>query len=206
MAACVAAGLAACSGGGTSTPTPSALPLRTAAPQTYLLTLDELPLAEFQVQDAPAAVDATTLAGGDQVRLDRLTHDQLQAAARVRFFRPVTDLGNSNGPVDVVATVERFAASDGAADAFTAEAQHQDSAPGATPLSTGPLGDEGHGDLVTADSAGVTVAQTTLVWRTVNLVSILVVRERLGGSPLAHALTVARPMLVRQGGATPLPQ
>jgi hypothetical protein len=50
------------------------------------------------------------------------------------------------------------------------------------------------------------VARTVLVWRVANLVSILEVHERLGGSPLAHALNVARPQLVRQGGATPLPQ
>jgi len=52
---------------------------------------------------------------------------------------------------------------------------------------------------------GTALAQTTLVWRSVNLVCVLVVRERLAGSPLKDALLIATPQIARQGSATPAP-
>ena len=200
------AALIGCSNATGAGATTSAVALRTSSPETYLLGLDELPLPGFTVVVPSAAVTSADLTGGDQVRLDRLRADHFEAGATVRFFRSVADFANSNGPVDVISTVERFASVAGAGDAFTAEVQREDSAPGATPLSTGPLGDEGHGDLTTANVNGVTAAQTVLVWRTANLVSVLEVHERLSGSPLAHALAIARPQVARQGGATPAPQ
>lgn len=206
MVAGVLAGLVAgCSGAASTSATPPPA-VHTAAAESYLLRLDELPVPGFTVQAAAALVDLATLAGGDQARADRLDADRFQSAASVRYFRPVGDLGNSNGPLDVLCTVLRFAAVAGAGDAFAAEAARQDAVTGATPLSTGPLGDQGHGDLTTADDAGIAVAQTVLVWRSANLVTILEVHERLGGSPLAHALQVARPLVARVGGATPPPQ
>jgi hypothetical protein len=202
----LAAVLLGCSGGlSSSSPTPSG-PLLTGPPASYLLQLDDLPLPGFTVATAAASVTAAELAAADQGRADGLRSAHLAAAARVRYFRPVADFATSNGPVDVISTVERFTTVAGASKGFTVEAAYQDSLPGAIPLSTGPLGDQGHGVLTTADSNGVPVARTVLVWRVANLVSILEVHERLGGSPLAHALNVARPQLVRQGGATPLPQ
>ncbi|HEY6377801.1 MAG TPA: hypothetical protein VI316_01340 [Candidatus Dormibacteraeota bacterium] len=202
----VAAGLLGCSSGASAGTSLAAEPLRSAPPAAYLLQLDDLPLPGFTVDSPPAPVAVDGLAGGDQLRAARLRADHFAAAAQARYFRPTADFANSNGPVDVISTVERFASVSGAGDAFLAETQHQDSAAGSTPLATGPLGDQAHGVLVTADANGIPVARTVLVWRTANLVSILEVHERLAGSPLAHALAVAAPQVARQGGATPLPQ
>lgn len=198
--------LLGCSSATSTGATASQVALRTGSPESYLLRLDDLPLPGFTVATPTAALTTADVTGGDQVRLDRLHADHFEAGARVRYFRPVGDFANSNGPVDVISTVQRFAGIAGADDAFVAEVQRQDSASGATPLSTGPLGDEGHGDLTTANANGVTVAQTVLVWRTANLVSVLEVHERLAGSPLTHALTIAQPQVARQGGRTPAPQ
>jgi hypothetical protein len=202
----VAAGMLGCSNGASAGASPAAEPLRTGAPAAYLLQLDDLPLPGFTVVAAPAPVSIDALAGNDRLRADRLRTDHFEAAAQARYFRPTADFANSNGPVDVISTVERFASVGGAGDAFVAETQRQDSAAGSTPLATGPLGDQAHGVLVTADANGIPVARTVLVWRVANLISILEVHERLAGSPLTHALAVAGPQVARQGGATPLPQ
>jgi hypothetical protein len=83
---------------------------------------------------------------------------------------------------------------------FAALIAHLDAVTGAIPVTTGPLGDAGHADLVEVTDQGVTVAQVTLTWRVGDLVSMLVVRERQTGSPVQDALITAHPQVVREQG------
>lgn len=196
--------LSGCTGGGTvsSTAVASSPP---PSPVTLLLRLDDLPLPGFTVQSGPSSLDVTRLAGGDPGLAEELRRDGVTGGATVRFFRAVPQLADANGPVDIIEVVESTASAAAAHRVFAAEAGRRDAEAGAVSLSTGPLGDEGHGDFTTASASGVVVAQTVLAWRVGDLVTVLTVRERLAGSPLAHALAVALPALVHQRGTTPQP-
>jgi hypothetical protein len=58
--------------------------------------------------------------------------------------------------------------------------------------SAGALGDQAHADqLLTTSPDGVPLVEVTLTWRTDNLVSVLVVRGRDGGTGLSDALLLA---------------
>jgi hypothetical protein len=175
--------LAACGSGSSA--------LSTADPLRSLLTIDQLVTPDFTVSVAAARVTATVLAGGDSALATALTSDGLRSAASVEYQRGV-DFGTSNGPIDIVATVERFGGINGAAAAYTATVTHLDAIQGAVPASTGPLGDQAHAiSVVRSTPAGIPAVEITVVWRTGNLVSTIVARGRYGGTRLDDALVLA---------------
>jgi hypothetical protein len=175
--------LAAC--GGTA---PS---LATADPLHDLITLDQLVVPDFTVSSPATHVDASTLANGDAALAAALTAGGLQSAASVEYQRGV-DFSTSNGPIDVVATAMRFASTAGATSAYNANVKHLDALPGAVPASTGPLGDEGHSiSVVRTTSGGLQAVEIDVVWRLGNLVNIIIVRGRYGGTRLDDALVLA---------------
>ena len=132
-------------------------------------------------------VGATTLAGGDAGMASALIAARLQSAASVEYQRTI-DFGTSNGPIDIVATVERFAGAGGASSAYSASVRRLDSVQGAVPASTGPLGDEAHSiSVVRTAPDGLQAVEITVVWRVANLVNIII---RAGG-------TVARGSMMR---------
>jgi hypothetical protein len=159
-------------------------------PAHYLVRLDQFVSADFSVYVASHPVAAAALASGDTSLQQQLTQAGFQAASTVRYTR-TADFATSNGPLDVTSTVERFAASSGAAGIFTHDVAARD-ASGETPLSTGPLGDAAHADTVVRDTtSGVQAVQITLEWRVANVINVLVIRGRYGGARLGDALTLA---------------
>jgi hypothetical protein len=165
--------------------------LSTTDPLRSLLTIDQLVAADFTVSVAAVHVNATTLAGGDSTLATALSSDGLRTAASVEYQRGV-DFSTSNGPIDVVATVERFGGIMGASSAYGATVAHLDAIQGAVPASTGPLGDQAHAiSVVRSTPAGIPAVEITVVWRTGNLVSIIVARGRYGGTRLDDALALA---------------
>jgi hypothetical protein len=175
--------LAACGGTATS--------LATGDPLHALITLDQLVVPNFTVSSPAAHVDASTLADGDATLAAALTADGLQSAASVEYQRGV-DFSTSNGPIDVVATVMRFASIAGASSAYNANVKRLDAMSGAVPASTGPLGDEGHSiSVVRTTSGGLQAVEIDVVWRLGNLVNIIIARGRYGGTRLDDALVLA---------------
>jgi hypothetical protein len=165
--------------------------LLTGDPVHDLITLDQLVTPDFTVTTAAGRVDATALAAGAAGLASALTRDGLQSAARVEFQRGA-DFGTSNGPIDVVATVERFAALSGASSAYSASMRYLDSIPGAVRTSTGPLGDAAHAiSVVRTTSGGLQAVEITVVWRVANLINLIVARGRYGGTRLDDALVLA---------------
>lgn len=165
--------------------------LLTGDPVHDLITLDQLVTPDFTVTTAPGHVDATTLAAGAAGLASALARDGLQSAAHVEFQRGA-DFSTSNGPIDVVATVERFAAVGGASSAYSASVQYLDSIAGAVRTSTGPLGDAAHAiSVVRTTSGGLQAVEITVVWRVANLVNLIVARGRYGGTRLDDALVLA---------------
>jgi hypothetical protein len=175
--------LVACGGTATS--------LATGDPLHDLVTLDQLVVPNFIVSSPAAHVDASTLADGDASLAAALTADGLQSAASVEYQRGV-DFSTSNGPIDVVATVMRFASIAGASSAYNANVKRLDAMAGAVPASTGPLGDEGHSiSVVRTTSGGLQAVEIDVVWRLGNLVNIIIARGRYGGTRLDDALVLA---------------
>lgn len=165
--------------------------LSTADPLRDLITLDQLVVSGFTVTSAATHVDASILAGGDAALASTLAHDGVQSAASVEYQRNV-DFGTSNGPIDLVATVERFSASGGAANAYNATVRQLDAIAGAVPASTGPLGDEAHSiSVVRTTTGGLRAVEIAVVWRVANLVNVIVARGRYGGTRLDDALVLA---------------
>jgi hypothetical protein len=165
--------------------------LSTGDPLRDLITLDQLVVPDFIVTSAATHVDALVLAGGDAALASTLAHDGVQSAARVEYQRNV-DFGTSNGPIDVVATVERFSATGGAASAYSATVRQLDAIAGGVAASTGPLGDEAHSiSVVRTTTGGLQAVEIALVWRVSNLVNVIVARGRYGGTRLDDALVLA---------------
>lgn len=193
--------LAACAGSPTAGgPTPTASPraAHTGAVAGLLLRLDEMPLPGFTVTTPATALDAAGAAGGDAALEAVLGGGGFREGATARYFRSVPVLRTSVGPIDVTTTVLRFGDGAEAAAAMAAFGRHLDAIGGAIPSSTGPLADGGHAIVQLVTDQGVTVAQTTLVWRAGDLLTVLVLRERDTGSPLQDALLVARPEVIRE--------
>jgi hypothetical protein len=162
----------------------------TASPVQYLITLDQLVVADFTVTSPAAPVDASALAGGDAAIASALERDGLQAAASVEYQRGV-DFSTSNGPLDVVANVERYAGVGGASSAYSTTVHQLDSIAGAVPASTGPLGDQAHSiSVVRTTSGGLQAVEITVVWRVGNLVNVMVARGRYGGVRLDDVLVL----------------
>jgi hypothetical protein len=189
----VALTLAACgSAAGSSAP-----PL-TAPPSHYLLTIDQLVTPDFTVAEATHMVDAHTLSGGDSALQQQMHNDGFRRAARVAYFRQV-ELATSNGPLEVIATVESFADAGGAHQFFATDVDRLDSLPDQTPVSAGSIGDEAHADSqVSTAPGGISVVQVTLEWRVSNLLNVLVVRGRYGGTRLDDALILAHRMTAKE--------
>jgi hypothetical protein len=165
--------------------------LSAADPLHDLITIDQLVAPDFTVTRPAAHVDASTLGGGDAALASALAANGLQSAATVEFQRGA-DFSTSNGPIDIVATVERFAAVSGASSAYGASVRHLDAIPGAVPTSTGPLGEAAHAiSVVRTTSGGLQAVEITVVWRIGNLVNIMVARGRYGGTRLDDALALA---------------
>ncbi len=165
--------------------------LSTADPVHYLITIDQLVAPDFTVTRAAAHVGATTLAGGDTSLASTLAANDLQSAASVEYQRDV-DFSTSNGPIDVVAMVERFGATGKASRAFAATVKHLDALTGAVPTSTGPLGDQAHAISVVKNTpAAIPAVEITVVWRVGNLVNIIIARGRYGGTRIDDALVLA---------------
>jgi hypothetical protein len=183
--AAVAVLIAVASCGGESTGVSTADPLRD------LITIDQLVAPNFTVLSPAMHVGATTLAGGDAGMASALIAARLQSAASVEYQRTI-DFGTSNGPIDIVATVERFAGAGGASSAYSASVRRLDSVQGAVPASTGPLGDEAHSiSVVRTAPDGLQAVEITVVWRVANLVNIIIARGRYGGTRLDDALVLA---------------
>ena len=158
----------------------------------YLLGLDQLKVAEFTAVEAAHTVDAAAVAAGDTALAATVRNAGLGEAATVRYFRAVPELATANGPVDVRSTVLRFGGSAAAHDVYAGMTRHTDAVPSIVPESAGVLGDEAHGDVVeTLSPSGVHLVEATVTWRVANLVSVLVVRGRSGGTGLGDALILA---------------
>jgi hypothetical protein len=165
--------------------------LSTGDPLRDLITLDQLVVPGFTVTSAATHVDASVLAGGDATLASTLARDGMQSAASVEYQRTV-DFGTSNGPIDLLATVERYTATDGAASAYGATVRQFDAIAGAVPASTGPLGDEAHSiSVVRTTTGGLQAVEIALVWRVANLLNVMVARGRYGGTRLDDALVLA---------------
>jgi len=166
-------------------------PLLTRNPETYLLSIDQLESPGFTVDAAPAQQNVSEVAHGDAVVAQRLVHSGLNAASTVSFGRTV-DFPTSNGPVEIIDTVERFASTDGASSSFAADINARDAMHGEVATSAGVLGDQAHADtLVITAPDGVAAVQVTLEWRVANVVVVLIVRGRYGGTRLDDALLLA---------------
>lgn len=160
-------------------------------PVRYLITVDQLVEPNFTVSTSAGIVNASALAGGDAAAAAALSQDGLESAARVEFQR-AEDFSIANGPIDVAATVERFASDSGAAGAYRAAVRQLDGRSGATPISTGPLGDSAHAiSVVKTTAGGLSAVELTIEWRVGNLVNIVVARGRYGGTRLEDALVLA---------------
>lgn len=171
--------------------TGSAPGLHAANPLRYLIGIDQLVAPNFTVSSAAAQVDISVFSGGDSATATALRHDGLQSAARVEYQR-AEDFTTANGPLDVVATVERFSGIAGAHSAYLAGVQQLDARPGATPTSTGPLGDDAHAiSVVKTTTGGLVAVEITIEWRVANLVNIIVARGRYGGTRLDDVLVLA---------------
>jgi hypothetical protein len=189
--------LVACSGDGPS-PSPTPTAFRGAA-SSYLLGLDQIHVAGFVVQEAAHSVGPQSAAADDAQLALALRAAGMQDGATVRYFRDVSDLGTANGFVDVRSTVLRFADAGAAHRGYLAEVRHTDAVPSLVPESTDVLGDESHsGQIVATSPEGVQVVEVTVVMRHANLVEVLVVRGRLGGTSQADALVLAHTWLTAQ--------
>ena len=175
--------------------------LATGNPTVYLITIDQLVAPDFTVSSPAAHVTADTLANGDAAVAAALGTDGFQSAARVEYQR-AANFSTANGPLDVVATAMQFASVAGAASAYSASIRQLDALSGATPTSTGPLGDEAHAiSVVKTTTGGLSAVEITLEWRVGNIVNILITRGRYGGTRLDDALALAGRQTANETGA-----
>jgi hypothetical protein len=199
LGALLAVSLAACSGGGNGAPSPTPR-LFTGAAASYLLGLDQLHIAEFTVAEVAHQLGEQALSTGDAQLDTALRAAGLQDAATVRYFRVPADLATANGFLDVRSTVLRFGGAGAAHRAFLAEVRHTDDVPHIVPESTDALGDEAHGDQLTeAAPDGVQLVEATVIIRNANLVELVVIRGRLGGTGMSDALVLGHTWLSGQG-------
>jgi hypothetical protein len=182
-------------------------------PVNYLLTLDQMEAPGFLVQAQARTLSAAHLNAVTGQDSKTLSGNGVLSGASAEYFRDVGALSVSNGPVDVVTTVESFAAPSQASAQFHADIASRESSSKEQPISAGPLGDEAHADTelaVAPDLDQTQVIQITLEWRLGNLLNILVVRGRYGGARLTDALQLANKQNANEmsGGApriTPSP-
>lgn len=181
-----------------------------AAPSTYLLGLDQLVAPDFTVDDPVHPLSITDVAAGDTVKAGQLAAAGLTSAAAVDFFRQTANLAVANGPVQIGDTVEEFGSAAGAATLFGKDVARLDDVAGAIAVSAGSLGDAAHATTLALVEpvSGVRVVQITVEWRVGNLLDILVVRGRDGGTRADDALVLAHNQTASELGLvtpTPLP-
>lgn len=198
---CVAALLAGCGD------SPAAFPVLHAAPAAYLLTVDRLGAPGFSVDTAPHGEVVTDIARGDPVEAARLTAAGFTSASAEDFLRAGSAIAVVNGPVQIVDAVEEFATAGGAASVYGSDVAALDAVAGARPLPTGALGDSAHATTRLASTAdGVQLIQITVEWRVADLLNILMVRGRDGGTRAGDALVLAhRQTSAELGPAPPTP-
>jgi hypothetical protein len=181
VTALTAIGLAGCAGAAAGVATVTATPLHA------LLGIDQLGDPGFTVYTAPHQESAVQVAGS-AAGASRLDADGWLSAASVRYTRQ-EDFSVADGPVDVISTAERFASAGGAAAAFSDAVASLDAMPGVTQISTGPLGDAAHAvQLVRPLPTGLSAVQYTVEWRVANMLNVLVIRGRNGGTSIEDAL------------------
>ena len=197
-AAIAAVAVAACGG------SPASSALAAIRPLSVLVGIDQLADAGFTVYTPAHAETPDQVAGGNATVAAALTRDGLQAAATISYSRQ-EEFATADGPLQITASVERFASTSGAANAFDADVATLDASRGAVAVSTGPLGDAAHADsIVRALSNGLLAVQITLEWRDAGVIAVLVLRGRDGGTTLQDALTLAAAQQDDLlGGATP---
>ena len=170
-------------------------------PAGYLLSVDQLVSPDFTIDAAPHQLTVADLAGADSSIVKQLGSAGFVAGAGEEFFRATGSLADANGPVQVRDTVEDFSSSSGATAVFGTDTARLNAVPGATAISTGALGDEVHATTVSATSAsGTRAVEITVEWRVLNLIDVLVVRGREGGTRLDDALVLAHRQTVTELG------
>ena len=150
------------------------------------------------------ALDATTLAGGDVTLAAALIARRAPVRGDASSISASVDFSTSNGPIDIVATVERFAAAGGAASAYAANVHRLDAIQGAVPDVHGATRRPGAFDQRRADhTGGLQAVEITVVWRVDNLVNIIIARGRYGGTRLDDALVLAGLQTQNESGGAP---
>ena len=185
--------------------TPTASP-GSINPASYLLTIDQMEAPGFLIQTAAHDIDANQAPAITGQSADLLRRTGYILGASVDYFRDTGSISVSNGPIEVISTVQRFSLAQQASDVLRADVSARESDKREQPISTGPLGDEAHADteLAVAPDADLTqVIQITVEWRVGNLLNILVVRGRYGGARLSDALQLAAAVVNNEqnGGA-----
>jgi hypothetical protein len=164
-------------------------------PSGYLLAIDQMVSPDFTLDTPPHTLNPAGIAAG------------FLAGAGEEFFRAAGTLADANGPLQVDDTVEEFSSPSGAAAVYGADVARLNALPGATAVSTGALGDAAHATTRTATSPDGSVAvEFTVEWRVDNLLDVLVVRGRNGGTRLDDALLLAhRQTITELGLSTTIP-
>jgi hypothetical protein len=179
-----------------------------AAPASYLLSLDKLVAPDFTVDDPVHPLSIGIAAAGDSAKAGQLARAGFSGGAGVDFFRHAADIAVVNGPVQIADTVEEFGTTAGAAALFGTDITRLDAVAGAAGVSTGSLGETAHATTraVTDPTSGVRLIEITVEWRVENLLDILVVRGRDGGTRPDDALILAHNQTATELGlATPTP-
>jgi hypothetical protein len=186
---------------------PAAPQVLRAAPLRYLLGIDQLVSPDFSVNTAPHALAVADIAGNDSAAAQQLRAAGFTAAAGEDFFRAAGDLTLTNGPVQILDTVEQYASAAGASTVYGNDISRLDAVSGAVAVSTGSLGDAAHCTTRTATSAeGILIIEISVEWRVDNLLDVLVVRGRSGGTRPDDALILAhRQTATELGVATAAP-
>jgi hypothetical protein len=181
-----------------------------AAPSTYLLRLDQLVAPDFTVDQDAHPLSITDAAAGDTAKAGQLASAGFTGGAAVDFFRQTANLAVVNGPVQIGDTVEEFSSAAGAAALLGRDITRLDNVAGAVAVSPGSLGDAAHSTsrALVDPSSGVRVVEITVEWRVANLLDIVVVRGRDGGTRPDDALILAHDQTASELGlpaSTPLP-
>lgn len=187
---------------------PAASPLLRGQPASYLLGIDQMVSPDFILDTAPHPLGVADISTTNQSAAHQLTAAGFLGASAEDFFRNVGSLVLADGPVQVKDSVERFASTAGAGNVYRADVGRLDAAPGAVAVSTGSLGDQAHATTTTAmTSDGLTAVEITVEWRVQNLLDILIVRGRQGGTRPDDAFILAhRQTVIELGLATPQPR
>ena len=199
VAASVATVVAGCGGAAAAT-------VLRGEPSTYLLGIDQLVSPDFTIDVAPRSLTPAAIADSGGESRPELAKAGLIAGAGEDFFRSAGILADANGPLQVDDTVEEFASAAGAGSVYTADVTRLDAVPGAAAISTGALGDAAHATTRTATAAdGTAAVEFTVEWRVDNLLDVLVVRGRAGGTRLDDALLLAHRQTVTELGLATQP-